>query len=176
MGVCYLTPKAHTVSSADGGFGSVAAVPIDAGETIVAFGGTCLTRAEFDRLPSDRRRHSIQIDDGLYMAGAVEPEAATFINHSCEPNCGMSGAVLLVALRPISAGEHLSYDYAMSDGSDYDEFECLCGSVLCRGRVTGDDWMVPELQLRYRGHFSPYLARRIAGLVSVGAERRAFAL
>ncbi|TPW10902.1 MAG: hypothetical protein FD127_3513 [Acidimicrobiaceae bacterium] len=42
--------------------------------------------------------------------------------------------------------------------------------------MTGDDWMVPELQLRYRGHFSPYLARRIAGLVSVGAERRAFAL
>jgi hypothetical protein len=36
--------------------------------------------------------------------------------------------------------------------------------------------MRPELQLAYRGHFSPYLAQRIAALVSIGAERRAFAL
>jgi hypothetical protein len=36
--------------------------------------------------------------------------------------------------------------------------------------------MLPELQLRYRGSFSPYLAKRISGLVHVGAERRAFAL
>jgi hypothetical protein len=28
----------------------------------------------------------------------------------------------------------------------------------------------------YRGFFSPYLAKRIAGLVRTGAERRAFAL
>jgi hypothetical protein len=36
--------------------------------------------------------------------------------------------------------------------------------------------MLPELQLRYRGTFSPYLAKRIAALANVGAERRAFAL
>ena len=44
----------------------------------------------------------------------------------------------------------------------------------CRGKVTGNDWMLPELHLRYRGRFSPYLATRIASLASVGAERRAF--
>jgi hypothetical protein len=36
--------------------------------------------------------------------------------------------------------------------------------------------MLPELQLAYRGYFSPYLARRIAALVPAGAARRAFAL
>jgi hypothetical protein len=36
--------------------------------------------------------------------------------------------------------------------------------------------MLPELQMRYRGTFSPYLAARISSLVSTGAERRAFAL
>ena len=40
----------------------------------------------------------------------------------------------------------------------------------------GRDWMIPELQLRYRGTFSPYLAKRIAGLASVAATRRAFSL
>jgi hypothetical protein len=84
--------------------------------------------------------------------------------------------VILIAARDIEAGEELSYDYATSDGSDYDEFECVCGSESCRGKITGHDWMLPELQLRYRGSFSPYLARRIAALVNVGAERRAFSL
>ena len=84
---------------------------------------------------------------------------------------------MLVALRDIAVGEELAYDYATTDGSDYDEFECdVRQRAACRGKVTGHDWMLPELQLRYRGTFSPYLAKRIAALVSVGAERRAFAL
>ena len=86
----------------------------------------------------------------------------------------MSGSTVLVALRDIEPGEMITYDYATSDGCDYDEFECACGSAMCRGKVTGYDWMLPELQLRYRGHFSPYLATRIASLASIGAERRAF--
>jgi len=46
--------------------------------------------------------------------------------------------------------------------------------VNCRGKVTGYDWMLPELQIRYRGYFSPYLAARIASLATIGAGRRAF--
>lgn len=38
---------------------------------------------------------------------------------------------------------------------------CLRGTSLCRGRVTGDDWRLPELHRRYRGHFVPFLERRI---------------
>ena len=97
------------------------------------------------------------------------------VNHSCSPNCGMSGQTLVVAMRDIAPGEELTYDYAMSDGSPYDEFECHCGRPECRGKVTGSDWMRPELQVRYRGYFSPYLARRISQLAPVGASRRAFA-
>jgi uncharacterized protein len=176
MGVCYLTPKARPASLESGGHGSVVVEPIRAGETIAAFGGRCITRDELALLSPSQQRRSIQIDDTLFLAGSPEPEPADFVNHSCEPNCGMSGSVLVVALRDIEIGEHLTYDYAMSDGCDYDEFECRCGSALCRGKVTGHDWMLPELQLRYRGHFSPYLSRRIADLVSIGAERRVFAL
>ena len=52
----------------------------------------------------------------------------------------------------------------MCDGTPYDEFECACGTSLCRGRVTGEDWRNPELWERYAGHFSPYLERRIKAL------------
>ena len=176
MGVCFLTPKARPTATSHTGYGSIALEPIAAGDVVAAFGGRCITRDEFDLLPASQQVRSLQIDDDLYIAGAPEPEPADFINHSCEPNCALSGNVILVAARDIAVGEELTYDYATSDGSDYDEFECSCGSVLCRGKISGHDWMLPELQLRYRGTFSPYLARRIAALVTVGAERRAFAL
>jgi len=176
MGVCFLTPKARPTPTPGTGFGSVAIEPITSGEVVAAFGGRCVTRAEFDLLPASQQVRSLQIDDQLFLAGAPEPEPADFINHSCDPNCALSGSVILIAARDIDVGEELSYDYATSDGSDYDEFECVCGSESCRGKITGHDWMLPELQLRYRGSFSPYLARRIAALVNVGAERRAFSL
>ncbi len=174
MSVSYLTPKARPVHLGAAGRGSVAVEFIAAGEVVVAFGGRAMPRDEFDLLPSGQQSRSIQIADDLYLAGATDPEPADFINHSCEPNCGMSGSTIVVAMRDIAPGEHLTYDYAMSDGSDYDEFECLCGSHLCRGKVTGSDWLAPELQLQYRGYFSPYLANRIAALVGTGAGRRSF--
>ncbi len=176
MGVCFLTPKARPTATPGKGYGSVAREPINAGEVVAGFGGRCITRDEFDLLPTSQQVRSLQIDDNLYMAGAPEPEPADFINHSCDPNCSPSGSVILIAARDIEVGEELTYDYATTDGSDYDEFECACGGPSCRGKVSGHDWMLPELQLRYRGSFSPYLAKRIAALVNVGAERRAFAL
>ena len=175
MSVSYLTPKARPVVVGAAGRGSIAVQPIAAGEVLVAFGGRAMTRDEFDLLPAGQQSRSIQIADSLFLAGAPEPEPADFINHSCDPNGVMSGSTIVVALRDIEIGEPLTYDYATSDGSDYDEFECACGTITCRGKVTGQDWMLPELQIRYRGSFSPYLATRIAALADCGAERRAFA-
>jgi hypothetical protein len=171
----YLTSKARQTGADAAGWFCVAVEAIAPGEIVAAFGGRCLTRDEFDLLPAHQQVRGIQVDENLYLSGAIEPEPSDFINHSCRPNCGMRGNTVIVALRDIEVGETLAYDYAMSDGSDYNEFECTCGTELCRGKITGNDWMLPELQLRYRGSFSPYLAARIAALVSEGAERRAFA-
>ena len=177
MSASYLTSKARVVAQAESGqHGAVALDTILAGEVVAAFGGRCVTREQLDILPADQRSRSVQIEDGLFLAGSPEPEAADFVRHSCAPNCGMHGNTVVVALRDIAPGEAVTYDFAMTDGSDYDEIECDCGADTCRSTITGDDWMLPELQLRYRGSFSPYLAARIASLVNTGAERRAFAL
>ncbi|MGH3480630.1 MAG: SET domain-containing protein-lysine N-methyltransferase [Nocardioidaceae bacterium] len=73
-----------------------------------------------------------------------------FLNHSCEPNVGFGGNVMLVAMRDIAAGAELTTDYALFD--DYDgSMECQCGRPACRGRIDGHDWQRPELQERYRG-------------------------
>jgi hypothetical protein len=83
-----------------------------------------------------------------------------FINHSCEPNVGFAGNVVLVAMCDIDAGEELTTDYAMFD--DYEgSMDCTCGRPACRRRVDGRDWQRPDLQERYRGYFSWYLDRKM---------------
>lgn len=172
----YLTPKAQTRALPGSGTGAIAIDPIRGGETVAVFGGHVVTRDQLDRMPADRQRRSIQLDDHLYLASAEAPEPGDMVNHSCAPNCGMQGSTIVVAMRDIAPGEELTFDYAMSDGSDYDEFECACGAPRCRGKVTGNDWMIPELQIAYRGYFSPYLAHRIASLShTTGSPRRSFA-
>ncbi|KPL82822.1 lysine methyltransferase [Thermanaerothrix daxensis] len=143
------------------GLGLFAREPIHAGELLAVWGGQVLTGEQLRLLPVERRVHSIQIEEDLYMVPLTFGEPADYFNHSCDPNCGLSSPITLVAMRDIAVGEEACFDYAMSDSSDYDEFECHCGSPNCRGIVTGRDWMLPSLQERYRGYFSPYLQRRI---------------
>ena len=114
---------------------------------------TSIVALETDWL--ERLSNSASIDSGLFCA-------PNRINHSCVPNAGLSGQIGLVALRDIRAGEEVCYDYAMSDASPLTMgFACACGEPGCRGRVEADDWARPELQRRYAGYVSPYLARRI---------------
>jgi uncharacterized protein len=96
-----------------------------------------------------------QIGDDLFIA---TPKAvAYYMNHSCDPNV-LNGT----AWRDIAAGEEITTDFAYCIAAPHYLLEpCKCGSPLCRGRVTGNDWRLPELQRRYRGYFTPYIERLI---------------
>ena len=160
----WLTPKAEARPAGDKGWGSYVTSPIAAGETVAVFGGWVIDGTQLATMSLDRQHRSIQIDADLYLVSSDTPEPGDMLNHSCEPNCGLQGSQILVAMRDIAPGEELSFDYAMCDASDYDEFTCLCGAPTCREIVTGADWRSPVLQERYAGWFSPYLVRRIAAL------------
>ena len=157
----FLTPLAEMRPTPRAGFGAFAIAPIPAGTIVACFGGATMDRATFDAMPAERRSRSIQIDDDTFLLGPPQREPGDAINHSCDPNCGMGGAAQVVAMRDIAVGEMVTFDYAMADGSDYDEFDCACGSQLCRGSVSGSDWMREDVQTRYAGFISPYLVRRI---------------
>ena len=100
------------------------------------------------------------------MCDPLLNDPSNCFNHSCDPNAGMSGQIGLISLRDITEQEEITFDYAMCDDSDYDEFDCACGSPNCRGRISGHDWKRPELQKKYAGYFSPYLQRRIDALTA----------
>jgi hypothetical protein len=157
----WLTPKAHASATTNKGWASYADEPIKAGETVATFGGWVVDFETLQTMPAERVGRSMQVDADLFMLSAESREPGDCINHSCEPNCGIQGSVTVVALRDISVGEELTFDYAMSDAAAYDEFDCACEVEMCRGKVRGTDWQLPELQERYAGLFSSYVQKLI---------------
>ena len=169
----YLSPKLESRPHPDKGTcGIFCSQPIRKGEVVALWGGRILQASEIDPTIPNFTQQVLQIEDEFFlMAPSMEPSDC--FNHSCEPNVGMTGQIGLIAMRDIRDGEEICLDYAMCDGSSYDEFDCSCGTPNCRSRITGDDWKLPELWDRYDGYFSPYLQRRIAALkIEARQERR----
>ena len=161
----YITPKARKgTASAIEGRGLVAVDPISAGELVAIKGGHIVTTAALRSLPDQLQNSEIQIADGFHLVALEEAEyepVMLFLNHSCEPNVGFAGNIVLVAMRDIGRGEELTTDYALFD--DYDgSMECRCGSASCRGTIHGRDWRRQDLQRKYGNYFSSYLLARIA--------------
>jgi uncharacterized protein len=160
----YITPKARkgTASNIEGR-GLVAEDQISSGELVAIKGGHIVTTAVLHSLPERLQNSEIQIADGFHLVALEDAEyepVMLFLNHSCEPNVGFAGNVVLVAMRDISPGEELTTDYALFD--DYDgAMECRCGTASCRGTIDGRDWQRPELQRKYGNRFSSYLLSRI---------------
>lgn len=158
----YLSPKLEVRNAPEkGGFAVYACVPLTKNELLAVWGGRVATLEEVLSLSREEQGHTIQIYDDLYLAPIDMEEPADMINHSCDPNAGISGQIVLLAMRDIAAGEEITFDYAMSDSSAFDEFECSCGTRKCRGQVTRNDWQIPDLWVRYDGYFSNYLQIKI---------------
>lgn len=134
------------------------------GDLLSVWGGDILNRAQLEKCTPTQQIHAVQVEEGCYIVPHGEPEVGDYFNHSCEPSAGLQGQIALCAMRDIAPDEEITFDYATTDSSDYDEFTCACGVPSCRGKVRGDDWKRPDVQAKYAGWFSPYLARRIAKL------------
>jgi uncharacterized protein len=166
----WLNPYLEKRCSTTQGCGIFAKADIRKSERLAIFGGKILLIDEMYELSREMQSYTMQIEERFVLgpAGAVA-EDTDFFNHSCCPNSGFQGQIFLVAMRDISAGEEITFDYAMtvseSVGSDMVfRMDCTCGSSLCRKTITEQDWMLPELQERYKGYFSPYIQDKIAML------------
>ena len=162
----WVDSRLETRLSPINGSGLFARVPIQAGEVLVVWGGTVYTRA--DLLAGKANLETIAVlDADLYLADPLDALLADEypLNHSCDPNAWMRDAITLIARQSIVADEEVTADYALwLFEQEWKLDPCLCGSSLCRGRVTDRDWKLPDLQNRYAGHFTPYLNRLIKNL------------
>ena len=87
-------------------------------------------------------KYSLWVEEGLYFDMV---DQTRWINHSCDPNATLDVGVdestgevyaSIVALRPIAAGEEISYDYAFPA---HLAEPCRCGSPRCRGLIIDED-------------------------------------
>ncbi len=157
----WLTPKAQMRQTLGKGSGSFAISKINIGEVVSSFGGFVVDEAELKHHSEDRVARSLQLDENTYLLSGLIPEPGDMLNHSCEPNCGAYGTSSVISLSDIAIGEELTFDYAMTDSSEYDQFDCACSKSNCRGKITGKDWQKSELQEKYNKNFSAFISKLI---------------
>jgi SET domain-containing protein len=160
----YRSPKTAVKNSGIVGRGLFAAEPIPRGEVVCVKGGHLIDRATLERHSSVVNDAELQVADDLYLAPLASDEfegVMMFLNHSCEPNVGVQGQIVFVAMRDIEVSEELTLDYATIDHGA-EPMACRCGAAACRGVVSVEDWRNPDLQRKYDGYFAWHLQQRIS--------------
>jgi SET domain-containing protein len=167
----YLSPKTAVKTSPIQGKGLFASEPICKGEIVCIKGGHIFNRQKLQEISPSLGPAEIQIAEALFIGPLKEEEregSMIFSNHSCDPNIGVQGQIVFVAMRDIDAGEELTHDWATTDDDIY-EMECNCGADNCRKVITGQDWRRRELQEKYRGFISWHLLEKIRRESQAGA-------
>lgn len=130
------------------GKGVFAVQDILEGEVLIEYIGQIISWQEAqDRHPHDplQPNHTFyfHIDENRVIDAYFGGNSSRWINHSCAPNCfanEQEGRIFITALRGISAGEELNYDYGLMLDERYTqklkaEYPCFCNSAQCRGTL-----------------------------------------
>jgi len=154
--------KCEIANSSRHGSGVWCVAPIAAGEVVMIWGGKVYSMEEREHLAQAHPRmeiHPVMVAPGFFL-GPFQPsdldtslDTAELLNHSCQPNLGVQGQVVLVARRAIAVGEELTYDYETTDTEGM-WFECRCGVPECRGIIDGQSWKRPEWREANAGYLS----------------------
>lgn len=130
------------------GKGVFALVDLPRGTTVIEYVGEVISWTEAQRRhphdPSDpNHTFYFHIDQTRVIDAAHGGNSARWINHSCDPNCEadeVDGRVFIKTLRPVKAGQELSYDYGLIIEERHTpklkaEYPCWCGTRKCRGTL-----------------------------------------
>jgi uncharacterized protein len=134
-------PGIRVVRSKIHGYGLIATCDFAVGEIVFHVEGIMYTE---DELGDDT--YALWIDDGIYMDMV---DQTRWTNHSCEPNGEIEADVgpdgqawaRLVCIRPISAGEEITYDYGFA--LEHAE-PCFCGAPTCRRLIVDPRELPPR--------------------------------
>jgi uncharacterized protein len=120
------------------------------GTRILEYTGERISNKEADRRYDDdkmKRHHTFlfTLDSKTCIDGSIKTGGgdASFINHSCEPNCEAvitDRKIFIHALHTIEPGTELAYDYkyertGRNDAKLEKFYICKCGAPNCRGSI-----------------------------------------
>ncbi len=125
---------------------------IKKGTKIIQYKGKVITRkkAEIDpKFDNGKAIYLFNLNNKYDLDGDFKYNTARLINHSCNPNCEVTGSGLKIwvySIKNIKKDEELSYDYGFSYDDDYKKFPCKCGSDNCVGYIVrkGSRWRIKK--------------------------------
>ncbi len=145
---------------------------IPKGTFIIEYEGPKMEGATiFEKLSKEQRRYVFHLDKHWSIDGSSPTNRAGRINHSCDGNCYIEfvdGHIWVVALKDISVGEELGYNYGyrLSSLTDMEKnWRCHCGARNCIGFILrSKDW--PKLKRKLEERDLKKMMKR--------AERKAY--
>ncbi|MEW6709975.1 MAG: SET domain-containing protein-lysine N-methyltransferase, partial [Candidatus Riflebacteria bacterium] len=96
---------------------------------------------------------------------AVHCRIDNFFDHSCAPNCRIEvyrDFVFLRLIKPVKAGESLSFNYLTTEWEMFSPFSCYCGAPSCFGNIRGFRFLSLDQKRSLRHLLSPFLLKRLA--------------
>ena len=135
------------------GKGVFAIKAIKKGEVISAFDGQ-IYEGDYQPWTDDLYNHTIQFARELWRDSKG---VARWINHSCDPNCGIKALFKVVAMRDIKKGEEITWDYEMTEKNPHWKMKCRCGSELCRKIIGNYKNMPKSIRKKYGKYISAWL-------------------
>ncbi len=155
--------KIEAQNSSIEGVGIFAREKIHKGEPVIILGGVVVPINDLAEYKQGMGQIGVQIDDGFFLAPTTrnEIEKSGAVNHSCDPNIGFDGSVIVKAIRDIEIGEECLVDYAFAY-TLLDPFDCNCESDNCRKHITGNDWQIKGLQEKYGDYFAYFIRKKFS--------------
>jgi SET domain-containing protein len=131
------------------GTGVFAAHSIGRGDAVLKIDDSRVVDDQHPLSSDEDPRHCDYLAAGKVV---LMPSPERYINHSCDPNTyvkTVDGIRVVIALRPIAAGQEITYDYCINGDGDT-LWVCHCGASRCRHVIHSDFFhLAIELQREY---------------------------
>lgn len=82
-----------------------------------------------------------------------------YTNHSCDPNMGISGRVIFIALRNIKKDEELTFDYSIQGEDKFWQMKCGCGAKNCRKVICSIQFLPVKTFKKYLPYIPTYFKK-----------------
>lgn len=130
--------------------GLVATKDIKKDKIVIEYRGRLISKKETEsnkKFDNDTHIYLFNINKKYDMDGDYKYNIARLINHSCDPNCEVTGKgtkLWISSIRDIKKGDELSYDYGFGYDENYKDFICKCRSKKCCGYIVreGSRWRI----------------------------------
>ena len=139
--------------------GLYASKDIQKGTRIIQYKGKIITTKKTEQDPkfdNDKAIYLFNLNKRYDLDGDFKYNIARLINHSCNPNCEVSGTGLKIwvyAIKNIKKNDELTYDYGFGFDEDFKNYPCKCGERNCVGYIVRSEsrWRIKKSKT-YKSH------------------------